>query len=271
MAPTLNSSASVSQDYWREFLTTGVDDAEKRWRRVFGRLPEDPRCKACNAPFHGFGAPIVRIFLGKRQSNMDPRYCSHCEDFLREHPGGAEIEMSMISADVRGSTALAEKLSPMDFQEKINRFYKATSDVLLETDAFIDRLIGDEVVGIYVPGIAGNEHAQRAIQAAQSLLRATGHADPEGPWISVGAGVHTGVSYVGTVGSQSGAMDLTALGDVPNVAARLASMAAPGEVLVSEAASAAAGLEEDVFEKRSLQLKGRVEPVSACVIKIAPP
>jgi adenylate cyclase len=231
-------------------------------------LPENPRCKACSAPFQGIGAPLVKILLGKRQSQMDPRFCNQCTDFMRKYPGGAQIEITMVFADVRGSTTLAEKLSPAAFSEVINRFYKATTKVLLQADALIDRLIGDEVVGIYVPGLAGPEHARRAIDSAQELLRVTGHADPEGPWIPVGAGVHTGVSYVGTVGSKSGAMDLTALGDVPNVAARLASLAAPGEVNVSEAACQAANLDTGELERHELSLKGRAQPVATSVIRV---
>lgn len=176
----------------------------------------------------------------------------------------------MLFADVRGSTTLAENRSPGEFSRFINRFYKTTTDVLLASDAIIDRLIGDEVVGIYVPGIAGPKHARRAVDAAQEILRVTGHADAEGPWIPVGAGVHTGVSYVGTVGSKAGALDLTALGDVPNVAARLASQAATGEVIVSEAVCRAANLDTAEFETRRLALKGRAESVETAVLRVSP-
>ena len=194
-------------EYWREFLTSGESNKlEKRGRRFFALLPENPRCKACNAPFEGFGAPLVKVIFGKYQSTLDPRFCNHCTDFMRTHPGGAEIEISMLFADVRGSTTLAENRPPAEFSRFINRFYQAATDVLLDSDAMIDRLIGDEVVGIYFPGFAGPQHAARAIDAALEILRVTGHGDKEGPWIPVGAGVHTGLSYVGTVGSKSGAL-----------------------------------------------------------------
>ncbi|MDX1613611.1 MAG: adenylate/guanylate cyclase domain-containing protein [Candidatus Promineifilaceae bacterium] len=187
---------------------------------------------------------------------------------MRKHPGGAEIEITMLFADVRGSTTIAEKRSPARFSQFINRFYKAATDVLLASDAIIDRLIGDEVVGIYAPGIAGAEHARRAVDAALKILSVTGHQEPSGPWAPVGAGVHTGVSYVGTVGSQAGAMDLTALGDVPNVAARLAGQAAIGEVVISNTVCLAAELNPDKLEERQLFLKGRTEPVEAHVLTL---
>lgn len=264
------SRSSFNDDLWREFLTTGENEIEKRGRRIFARLPDDPRCKTCNAPFRGIGASVVRVLMGKRRSKTDPRFCNTCTDFMRDHPGGYEVEITMVFADVRGSTTMAEELPPADFSRLINRFYRATTDVLLKSDAFIDRLIGDEVVGIYAPGLAGPAHARRAIDAAIGLLRVTGHTDPSRPWISVGAGVHTGVSYVGTVGSEAGAMDFTALGDVPNVAARVASLAAPGEVIVSEAAIAAAGVDMSGVEKRQLQLKGRKREVGVSVLRVAP-
>lgn len=261
-------SQSHYNERWHDFLTTGANDLEKRGRRLFRHLPESPRCKSCYAPFKGIGAPLIKLLLGKYQSAVDPRFCNHCTDFMRDNPGGAEIEITMLFADVRGSTTVAEELSPGDFSRFINRFYKETTDVLMSADALIDRLIGDEVVGIFVPGIAGPEHASKGFQAAQELLEVTGHAEEAGPWVPVGAGVHTGVSYVGTVGSTDGAMDLTALGDVPNVAARLASLAEPGEVIASQAVCTAANANISDLEKRRLQLKGRAETIEACVLRV---
>lgn len=261
-------SPSSDEDHWKEFLAGGAFGFEKRGRKIFARLPANPRCRACNAPFAGVGGGLVRILLNKRQSTMDPRYCNACTDFMRQHPGGAEIPISMLFADVRGSTTLAENLPPGVFQQLINRFFRAATDVLLKGDAFIDRLIGDEVVAIFIPGLVGKDYARQAFESAVEIMKATGHADSDGPWIPVGAGIHSGLSYVGTVGSPTGAMDMTALGDVPNVAARLASKAAAGEIVFSEATREAAGLSGERFERRHLVLKGREKPVEARVYKI---
>ena len=115
--------------------------------------------------------------------------------------------------------------------------------MLVKTDAWLDKLVGDEVIGLYLPGFAGPEHAKSGVRAARELLHVTGHGDPNGPWIPVGAGVHTGVAYVGLVGTEGGISDMTALGDAMNTTARLASQAKAGEILVSEPAYAAAGLD----------------------------
>jgi adenylate cyclase len=180
--------------------------------------------------------------------------------------GGAEIELTLLFADVRGSTALAEHLRPTEFANRMNRFYQVGAAVLIRTDALIDKFMGDQVIGLYVPGFAGADHARMAIRAAQELLRATGHADPDGPWLPIGIGVHTGIAYVGAIGSEDAVTDVTVLGDAANVTARLASLAAPGEVLVSTSASAASGIADSELEQRELQLKGRHAPVTVRVL-----
>jgi len=164
---------------------------------------------------------------------------------------------------------MAEGMSPSKFSQLMNRFYAATTDVLVKSDALIDKLVGDEVIGLYLPGWAGSKHAALAVQAAQDLLRATGHGEPDGPWLPVGVGVHMGVAYVGTVSGTEGTVaNLTALGDAVNTTARLASNAAAGEVLITETAYAAAGLNLEDLERRQLELKGKSELVHVRVIRV---
>jgi adenylate cyclase len=151
----------------------------------------------------------------------------------------------------------------------INRFYTVASHVLIQTDAMVDRLLGDEAIGLYIPGFTGPEHPRKAIQAAQDLLRLTGHRDTKGPWIPVGVGVHTGQAFVGVVGDESSTADFTALGDSVNITARLASEAGTGEILISEAAYAAANLHLGDLERRQMELKGKSEPINVYVLRIA--
>jgi len=173
----------------------------------------------------------------------------------------------MLFADVRGSTTMAERMSGEEFSRIMNRFYATATEVLIRSDAMIDKLVGDEVIGLYLPLFSGRQHARRAVQAARELLRACGHGDVGGPWIPVGIGVHTGVAYVGTVkGAQNTVTDFTALGDSVNITARLASAAAVGEALVSDAAWAAAEVALPHAEARLLQLKGKVATVSVRVL-----
>lgn len=252
------------EHYW-ETVLLGKNPGLRRGRHWFALLPSSPRCTLCNAPFAGIGAWLMRL-LGKYPSAKNPRLCADC---LTKTPiGGAEIELSLLFADVRGSTGLAEHTSPSEFMHLMNRFYRAATDVLVPADALVDKFVGDEVVALFVPGFAGEDHARRAIEAARDLLCATGHADPNGPWLPVGVGVHTGIAFVGSVGSEGSVTDITALGDTVNSAARLASTAGAGEILISEVSLSAAGLASKNLESRELELKGRAESMKVRVMRV---
>jgi adenylate cyclase len=257
----------TAEEWWYSLLT-GDDPALplRQFRHVFGLIPSNPRCTFCNAPYQGIGAPLMRL-LGKSPSKLTPHLCRQCHDEAGKHIGGAEIETTLLFADVRGSTALAERMSAAEFSRLINRFYSTATDLLVRSKAWSDRLVGDQVIGIYVPGFAGPGHARLAVEAAQALLRVTGHADPSGPWLPVGAGIHTGTAFVGAMGAAGQATDITALGDNVNIAARLASIAGPGELLISEATYVAAQLDSDL-EQRYLELKGKSEPVAVRVLRV---
>ena len=203
------------------------------------------------------------ISLGPWDKN--PKYCRACYQDIDANHGGAEITLSMLFADVRGSTGLAEGMAPRAYSELLNRFYEVAARVLVEREAIVDKFVGDEVVALFVPGMAGLDHAAKAIDAGVALLDATGHATGEEPWIPIGGGVHTGVAFVGSVGDR-GVTDFTALGDSVNTTARLASAAGAGELLVTRAAADAAGV-VDRPEERRLELRGRVEPVDVVVLR----
>jgi adenylate cyclase len=190
--------------------------------------------------------------------------------FCHKYPGGTEVELSMLFVDVRGSTSMAERMSAADYSRLMNRFYKAATDVLIRTDAFIDQFVGDEVVGLYFPLFTGSNHARPAVLAAQELLRVMGYGGRQEPWLPVGVGVHTGIAFFGTVcGSEGSVTDVAPLGDNVNTTARLASKAAPGEALISDAAYIAAGLDLGDLEHRQLELKGKSEPISVRVLRVS--
>ena len=189
--------------------------------------------------------------------------------FARKCPGGTELEISMLFVDIRGSSRLAEHMTATELSRLMNRFYAAATAALIETDAVIDKLVGDEVIGLYLPLFAGPDHPRHAVVAARRLLEVTGHGDDCDPWVPIGIGVHTGNAYVGTVSGADGTVtDITALGDAMNVTARLAAMAEPGEALITEAAYRASGLDLGDPERRRLELRGRSEPVEARVFRL---
>jgi adenylate cyclase len=253
-------------EIWRLALS-GEDTRMYKWRHLFGLIPSDPRCQICNAPFRGPLTPLFRA-LNFTRAQMNPHFCAQCLEVLPE--GGAELDITMLFADIRGSTSLAEAKTPIEFTRLLNRFYEAATRVMVESDALIDKLVGDEVIGLYAPGFAGPDYSKRAIKAAQRLLQVTGHGDPGGPWVPVGVAVHVGFVYMGRVGSEATITDITALGDPVNVTARLASSAAAGEVLVTEDPLRSARMTlPGGTETRSLMLKGKTEAVRVSVLKSA--
>lgn len=256
----------LTPEQWWHGLLTGENPAlpVRYFRHFLKLIPTGPRCKFCNAPYHGIGAPIMR-FLGKGPSRLSPELCVQCHSYASQYLGGAEIELTMLFADIRGSTSLAETMSPSQFGQLISRFFAVSGDIIVRSHALLDRLVGDQVIGLYIPGFAGREHRQLAIGAARELLRATGHSSSSGPWIPVGVGVHTGVAFVGSVGDAGVATDITVLGDAPNTAARLSSSARAGEILVSESGMIPI-LDSTKLESRLLDLKGKTRPVKVFVL-----
>ena len=274
MNPLARTVYRLFTDFWSKYppevqwqmVLRGEDPALRRYRHILGLLPANPRCQFCNAPFRGPLAPFMQL-IDRSPSRLNPRFCRMCLETIPV--GGAEIEHTMLFADVRGSTALAEQMGAVEFGQLINRFYVAGTGVLIHSDALIERLAGDQLIGLYIPGFAGPEHAGKAVRAGERLLSATGHDSADGPWVSIGVGVHTGTAYVGAVGTEEGLTNVTALGDAVNVAARLSSLAGPGEMLVSQDAASAAGLQVERLEQRWLELKGRSEPVGVYVLQVA--
>ena len=249
--------SSENEEFWRHFLTRG-SPKERRLRRFFNFLPTEPRCSMCAAPFGGAGAPLMRL-IDRGMSDQSPKMCNHCFTFLAQHHGGAEIECSFLFADVRGSTTLAEKMPSAEFRALLDRYYTTASKIVFAYDGGVDKFVGDELVAMFFPLLSGEQHTARAVDAALALLGAVGHSDPHGPWLPIGAGVHTGPAWVGAVG-EGPTTALTALGDTVNTTARLAAAAGPGEILVSADAATAAGL-DPTLERRSLSLKGRESPI----------
>lgn len=238
-----------------------------RKRRAFWRsIPSAPRCKLCTSPFGGPGGAALRL-LGKGPWPGNPRYCRGCFKTLYTQRSGAEVECTLLFVDIRGSTGMAEIMPPREYRTLLDRFYATVMAVMVDHEAVVDKFVGDEVIGIFIPALAGEEHARSAVDAAVAVLQATGHG-ADAPWIPVGAGVNTGTAYVGAVGTAEH-VEFTALGDVVNITARLASAAGVGEVLVTESAARASHLSVSGLERRHLDLRGKTEATDVLVIALA--
>jgi adenylate cyclase len=258
----------MAETFWYTWCVEGPPKNKVVRGRLYKALPARERCRFCFAPFDGASGAVVKTVFQVYPSRLNPFYCNVCDDFAKKYQGGAEVPVTMFFADIRGSTALAEKIEPKVFSELINRFYVVSTRVLSNTGAMIEKLAGDEVTAILVPGLVGEDYARKAVDAARELLRETGHADEGGPWVPVGIGLHSGVAFVGSVGRPDGIMEVAALGDVPNTAARLTALAGTGEILASEETLRLAGVDTEGLERRQLTLKGRSETIDALVLHV---
>ena len=236
-----------------------------RFRRMFRHLPSDPRCKLCYAPYGPPFGPVLGL-MGFGRWSKNPSLCGSCLRIMERHQGGAEVELSMLFADVRDSTGLAARTSPAAYSRLLNGFYAIAARAVEERGGSIDKYLGDGVFALFIPGFSGPDHAVRAIEAARRILRDSagferGQAGP--PPLAIGAAVHTGTVYVGVVGKAGDLTDFTALGEAVNITQRINSVASAGELLVSDAAVTASGITLEGLTRRELDLRGVDRPVVA--------
>ncbi len=245
-----------SEDWAAEYeVTNGV--AARTMRRVLMALPSSPRCGRCGAPFAGAGRWIVGP-LGYRPSRKNPTICAVCVE--TSPPGGMKMYTGVLFADMRGFTARAETEDPEEVSTLLRRFYRCAEDVLFP-DAIIDKLMGDEVMALYLPEVQlrleYDEVPSLMLEHARGLLHSVWYGSDGGPFVEMGIGIDVGEAFVGNIG-QRALYDFTAVGDVVNTASRLQSQAAGGEIVLSE--RVADGLPAPVGSRDELTLKGKGEP-----------
>lgn len=258
MAESLERDPEI-EAIWRSVLIEGHRS------KFYERLPSSPRCAVCAVPFGGLGGMLMGI-RGYKPSRKNPNFCNLCDDRLPR--GGAEIDLAVLFADVRGSTGMGERLGPSAFASLLNRFYKAATEVLLAHNAMIDKMIGDEVMALFIPAVSGPQYRSIAVRAAVDLVRAVGFGGGREPWLPLGIGVHAGLAYVGKVGTE-GVSDYTALGDTINTGSRLQAEAGPGEVVVSEEVYQEVAGSYPGAEQRVVTLRGKEEATPIRILRPA--
>src|SRR5947209_14456962 len=169
----------------------------RMFQRVMRHVPSEPRCRLCNARSGGVGGRIMRR-VGFGPSRKNPSLCVTC--FEKAPMGGVEMEVGVLFADVRGFTSFAERLTPPEVAELLNRFYACATKVLSRA-AVIDKLVGDEVMALYIPQLIGEHWEDDMVRDARELLEAVGFGASGAPWLQLGIGLDIGRAFVGNVGS----------------------------------------------------------------------
>jgi len=216
----------------------------------------------------------------ERMRKLFARYTSEAvvEDILQRHEGvvltGERREVTVLFADLRNFTALAELLTPERTVAVLNHVLGALSDAVLTCGGTLDKFLGDGLMAVFGAPVAREDDAGRALQAARMMVAAIERLNAQPPRelfetlagqgalpaLQLGVGLNTGQVVVGTVGSAL-RTDYTCIGDAVNVASRLCALAAPGEVLVG-ARTRELGEGSARFEPLApVLLKGRTQPV----------
>ncbi|MHA6784753.1 adenylate/guanylate cyclase domain-containing protein [Pseudonocardia saturnea] len=175
--------------------------------------------------------------------------------------GGAVVEVTAVFADLRGFTTFSEKASPEEIVVLLNRYFAVATEAVLAEGGTVVQFVGDAMMALFNAPARQPDHALRAARAALAMQSGiAGIADDDGPTFRVG--VNTGPALVGNIGSAA-LRNFNAMGDAVNVAARLESVAEPGQVVIGEATRRLLPDDVEVEPLGDLTVKGRTEPVTA--------
>lgn len=231
-------------------------------------------CKGCwqklhvPVPLRGPLAIPFRI-VGIKPSRMNPNICTICETmFTRIMPSRTiGIDATILFADLRGYTAMSQSLTPEAMSGVLDAFYDECAGGIWAHDGLLNKTIGDAVMAVFNFPIKRPDHARQAVLAARDIQARckarrdalAGSLGPADAAFGVGIGIHTGNLSFGEFGRSH--RDLTAIGDVVNIAARAQGVAAAGEILISAAVRDAALDIMGDGVARDYRLKGIEQPM----------
>lgn len=193
------------------------------------------------------------------------------------HLGGEEKEVTVLFADIRHFTKISEMMPPQELIHMLNTCMTKVSHAIDEEGGVIDKYVGDEVMALFGAPIGAPDAPYRAVKCAFAILNVLSdwnymRQKENLPLIEMGIGIHTGTVIVGNMGAEN-RLNYTVLGSNVNLASRLCSIAAPGQILISQATLAVPNVKEhfEVISLDKILLKGFKEPMEVfSVIKEIP-
>lgn len=189
-------------------------------------------------------------------------------DLTSVHPGDAtNLKLTVLFADIRGFTSIAEKLSANEIFENLNRYISHMEPVITKNSGFIDKFIGDGVMALF-------HRAENAVQAAKEMLKELEKfneesADNGHEKIRIGIGIHYGPVALGTVGTEA-RMNTTVIGDTVNIAARMEKLTKKTEVPILFTEETLSDLDISAFRLRKVGqsiLRGRTRPTTLYTVR----
>src|SRR5262249_17794264 len=220
------------------------------------------------------GSPVVRRCPSCHAANLaSSKFCGDCGTKLRADPPALAAparclrpierrQLTVLFCDLVGSTALSARLDPEDFSAIIAGYRRCISETVARLDGFVARHHGDGAVVFFGYPQAHEDDAERAVQASLALVQAVS-ALPSKEKLCARVGVATGLALVGDMSDSAISEENGILGDTPNLAARLQTLAQPGGVIISDRTKTIAGPQFEYRDLGKVEIKGFAEPVAA--------
>ena len=178
--------------------------------------------------------------------------------------GAVRRHLTVVFCDLVGSTALAARLDPEDMREVIGTYHARVSGLMRQHEGFVAKYMGDGVLVYFGYPQAYENDAERAVRAGLALVEVVAQLSITSERLQVRVGIATGLVVVGDLLGSGEAQERGVVGETPNVAARLQTLAKPGSVVIDETTRR---LTSRLFEYEDLgavELKGFARPVQVC-------
>ena len=186
--------------------------------------------------------------------------------------GGRRREISVLFADVVAFTPLTDRLAAEEIVALLNELFTILTEIVFRHGGTIDKFIGDCVMAVWGAAESMDDHADRALEAAEDMIRFLevgneGWKEKYGVTIEIAVGVNSGEAIVGNIGSET-RMEYTAIGDTVNVAARLESIARPQQILATQATVQRAEGGYEFVDLGEREMTGRAEPIHVFEVRL---
>jgi adenylate cyclase len=188
--------------------------------------------------------------------------------------GGEIREVSILFADIRGFTNIAEKLSAEETITFLNKYFDVVVKIILENEGIVDKFLGDGIMAVFGSPVENEKHPQLAYETAykmqEAVFRLNQRLSNKEISLSIGIGINTGTVVIGNVGA-SLRKEYTVIGDEVNLSARLQTLAAPKEIVISEATYQRIPVERKKKMKvEEVKIKGKEKKIKIYRSKVEP-